>query len=241
MKSKKAQQPCSAAASAATSPGQPGVGREGQAYAVGDLLARLGPVDQVLPLLSALAQLGTAQRAGHGSVPPCFGVPDLRGRQHHLHHSGKVVGHLSGGDAPISPRRRDLHRPLPAAPATGDVRSSGNARLLDGQLAVSSTNPRLTVALPHARVSRAGDIADGDLLLAAVGEEGADYFSTPYIAHPEPFDPSCGCGVCCLITQPGDVVVLSQGDPWETCGPWPADDLLLIVSAQRLPGLPFEE
>ncbi|MCQ8836118.1 DNA-protecting protein DprA [Streptomyces malaysiensis] len=135
----------------------------------------------------------------------------------------------------------DLHRPLLAAPATGDVHSSGNARLLDGRLAVNSLDPRLTAALPHARVTRAGDVADGDLLLAAAGEQGADYFSTPYIAHPEPFDPSCGCGVCCLVTEPGEVVVLSQGDPWEFCDPWPADDLLLIVSAQRLPDLSLEE
>ncbi|WP_171059935.1 DNA-processing protein DprA [Streptomyces montanus] len=135
----------------------------------------------------------------------------------------------------------DLHRPLLAAPATGDVRSSGNARLLDGQLAVNSPDPRLALALPHARVARAGDITDGDLVLAAVWEQGADYFNTPYIAHPEPFDPSCGCGVCCLITEPGEVVVLSNGDPWESCDPWPADDLLLIVSAQRLPDLPLEE
>ncbi|MCX4862420.1 DNA-processing protein DprA [Streptomyces canus] len=135
----------------------------------------------------------------------------------------------------------DLRRPLLAAPATGDVRSSGNARLIDGQLAVNSPDPRLAVALPYARVARAGDVADGDLLLAAVGKQGADYFTTPYIAHPEPFNPSCGCGVCCLITVPGDVVVLSQGDPWESCDPWPADDLLLIVSAQRLTDRPLEE
>ncbi|MFE1840729.1 DNA-processing protein DprA [Streptomyces sviceus] len=134
-----------------------------------------------------------------------------------------------------------LRRPLLAAPATGDVRSSGNARLIDGQLAVNSPDPRLALALPHARVARAGDVADGDLLLAAVGEEGADYFVTPYIAHPQPFDPSCGCGVCCLVTAPGEVVVLSQGDPWESCDPWPAGDRLLIVSAQRLPNLPIEE
>ncbi|MFB7168820.1 hypothetical protein [Streptomyces sp. NPDC056242] len=61
-----------------------------------------------------------------------------------------------------------LHRPLLAAHATGNVRSSGNARLLDGQLAVNSPEPRLALALPHARVARAGDIADGDLILAAV-------------------------------------------------------------------------
>ncbi|MDX3321107.1 DNA-processing protein DprA [Streptomyces sp. ME03-5684b] len=134
-----------------------------------------------------------------------------------------------------------LHRPLLAAPATGDVRSSGNARLIDKQLAVNSPDPRLALALPHARVARAGDVADGDLLLAAVGKDGADYFTTPYIAHPEPFDPSCKCGVCCLVTKPGEVVVLSQGDPWESCDPWPADDRLLIVSAQRLTDRPLEE
>ncbi|MFI9825268.1 hypothetical protein ACIHFC_33250 [Streptomyces sp. NPDC052013] len=89
-------------------------------------------------------------------------------------------------------------------------------------------------------MARARDVADGDLLLAAVWEQGADYFSTPYIARPEPFDPSCGCGVCCLVTEPGEVV-LSQGDPWESCDPWPADDLLLIVSAQRLTDRPLEE
>jgi DNA processing protein len=35
-----------------------------------------------------------------------------------------------------------LHRPLFAAPATDDVRSSGNARLIDGHLAVTSPAPR---------------------------------------------------------------------------------------------------
>jgi DNA protecting protein DprA len=135
----------------------------------------------------------------------------------------------------------DLHRPLLAAPATDDVRSSGNARLLTEQLAVNSPDPVLALALPHARVVRVGDVADGDLLLAAVWGQGADYFNTPYTAHPEPYDPSCECGVCCLVTEPGEVVVLSSGDPWETCDPWPADDLLLIVPAQRRPDRPREE
>ncbi|WP_432034397.1 DNA-processing protein DprA [Streptomyces antibioticus] len=134
-----------------------------------------------------------------------------------------------------------LKRPLLAAPASGDARSSGNARRIDKQLAVNRADLHLALALPHARVARAGDVADGDLLLAAVGEGGAAYFVTPYIGHPEPFDPSCGCGVCCLITAPGEVVVLSQGDPWESCDPWPADDRLLIVSAQRLTDRPFKE
>jgi hypothetical protein len=90
-------------------------------------------------------------------------------------------------------------------------------------------------------VSRAGDIADGDLILATVGEQGADYFTTPYTAHPQPFNPACECGVCGLVTAPGEVVVLSNGDPWETCDPYPADDRLLIVPAHRLPGRPREE
>ncbi|MFC7309010.1 DNA-processing protein DprA [Streptomyces monticola] len=127
----------------------------------------------------------------------------------------------------------DLRRPLLAAPATGDVRSSGNARLLDEQLAVNSQDPQLALALPHARVARAADIADGDLILAAVGEHGADYFTTPYTARPETFDPSCGRGVCCLVTEPGAVVVLSNGDPWDACDPWPADERLLIVPSQQ--------
>ncbi|MFF8932268.1 DNA-processing protein DprA [Streptomyces longwoodensis] len=134
-----------------------------------------------------------------------------------------------------------LHRPLLAAPATGDVRSSGNARLIDKQLAVNSPDPRLALALPHVRVARAGDVADGDLVLAAVGKQGADYFHTPYTARPEPFNPSCGCGVCCLVTAPGEVVVLSNGDPWNACDPWPADDRLLIVPAQHRPDRPLEE
>ncbi|MGW7207517.1 hypothetical protein [Streptomyces sp. NPDC054837] len=68
-------------------------------------------------------------------------------------------------------------------------------------------------AVTSARVARAGEVADGDLVLATVGEQSVDYFTTPYIAHPEPFDRSCGCGVCCLVTAPGEAVVLSQGDP----------------------------
>ncbi|MFJ9752442.1 DNA-processing protein DprA [Streptomyces chartreusis] len=135
----------------------------------------------------------------------------------------------------------DLHRPLLAAPATGDARSSGNARLLDAQLALNSPDPLLALALPHARVARAGDVADGDLLLAAVGDQGPDYFSTPYTARPEPFNPSCGCGVCCLVIAPGEVVVLSNGDPWDSCDPWPADDHLLIVPAKQRPDRPVEE
>ncbi|MET8572984.1 hypothetical protein [Streptomyces sp. NPDC004783] len=88
----------------------------------------------------------------------------------------------------------------------------------------------------HARVARAGDVADGDLILAAVSLRGTDYFNDQYIAHPEPYDPACQCGVCCHLThEKSDVVVLSNGRPWTTCDPWLADELALIVPALRLP------
>ncbi|WP_327722120.1 hypothetical protein OG381_47075 [Streptomyces sp. NBC_00490] len=47
--------------------------------------------------------------------------------------------------------------------------------------------------------------------------------------------------MCCLVTAPGELVVLSRGDAWLACGPWSADDLLLVVSAQRLTDPPLEE
>ncbi|GGV52398.1 hypothetical protein [Streptomyces spectabilis] len=90
----------------------------------------------------------------------------------------------------------------------------------------------------HARVARAEDVVDGDLILAAVDWNGADYFNDQYTAHREPYDPTCQCGVCChLADEPGLVVLLSNGHPWETCDPWPANALVLIVPARRLPVL----
>ncbi|MEU3901659.1 hypothetical protein [Streptomyces sp. NPDC045251] len=88
----------------------------------------------------------------------------------------------------------------------------------------------------HARVARAVDVVEGDLILAAVSLRGADYFNDQYTAHPRPYDPACQCGVCCHLThEHGRVVVLSNGHPWSTCDPWRADDLVLIVPAARLP------
>jgi hypothetical protein len=58
----------------------------------------------------------------------------------------------------------------------------------------------------HARVARAGDVVDGDLILAAVSLRGADYFNDQYTAH-----------------------------PWPTCDPWLADALVLIIPARPLP------
>lgn len=88
-----------------------------------------------------------------------------------------------------------------------------------------------------ARVARARDIVGGDLILAALYRRGADYFNDQYTARPQPYEPTCQCGVCChLANEPGPVVLLSKGHPWETCDPWPADALVLIVPALSLPG-----
>lgn len=94
----------------------------------------------------------------------------------------------------------------------------------------------------HARVARAVDVVEGDLILAAVSLRGADYFNDRYTAHPQAYDPSCQCGVCChLAHEPGPVVVLSNGHPWPTCDPWLADALVLIIPVQPLPNRTAKE
>ncbi|MBI0374742.1 hypothetical protein JBE27_00230 [Streptomyces albiflaviniger] len=92
----------------------------------------------------------------------------------------------------------------------------------------------------HARLVRAGDVAEGDLILAAAISMGhglarTDYFNDQYEAHPAPYAPKCECGACCnLADEPGPVVNVSPNNPWETCDPWPEGDLALIVPAARL-------
>ncbi|WP_316762526.1 hypothetical protein [Streptomyces herbicida] len=39
----------------------------------------------------------------------------------------------------------------------------------------------------HARVARASNGVDGDLILAALSPRGADYLNDQYTAHPEPY------------------------------------------------------
>ncbi|WP_406321026.1 hypothetical protein [Streptomyces sp. NBC_00519] len=93
-----------------------------------------------------------------------------------------------------------------------------------------------------ARLVRAGEVAEGDTILASVTAPtgalvGTDYFNDQYEAHPSAYDPRCQCGVCChLADEQGPVVVLSQtawGDGY--CDPWPASVLALVVPAERLP------
>ncbi|WP_244297660.1 hypothetical protein [Streptomyces griseoflavus] len=71
---------------------------------------------------------------------------------------------------------------------------------------------------------------------------GAAYFNDQYTAHLKPYDPASKCGMCChLADHPGDVVVLSNRHPWQACDPWPADDLVLLVPAHRLPEQAVQE
>ncbi|AVZ70907.1 hypothetical protein SLUN_00105 [Streptomyces lunaelactis] len=87
-----------------------------------------------------------------------------------------------------------------------------------------------------ARIVTAGDVVEGDVILASFPDGSADYFNDQYEAHPQPFDPTCQCGVCCLQADcPGPAVVLSKGHPWHACDPWAARELVLIVPASQLP------
>lgn len=98
----------------------------------------------------------------------------------------------------------------------------------------------LLVEPVHARLATAGEITEGDLILASFGEAvhrlpEANYFNTQYDAHPSSYDPTCECGVCTgFPDEPGPVVNVSTDNPWQTCDPWHESDLALIVPADRL-------
>ncbi|MFD7832111.1 hypothetical protein [Streptomyces sp. MJM8645] len=96
--------------------------------------------------------------------------------------------------------------------------------------------PALTCEL--LRVVRADQVKTGDLIVSAFQPAGgrrmpiADYFhGGAYVALPAPYDPNCGCGVCGLdeVQGPEGTVVLTSADPWHSCGPWPADEPVLIL------------
>ncbi|MFJ5121908.1 hypothetical protein [Kitasatospora sp. NPDC088548] len=90
---------------------------------------------------------------------------------------------------------------------------------------------------PDLRITRADQIKAGDLILSGFDTCGpdtrlpaTDYFAGgAYPANPEKHDPTCGCGVCGLEEFPGGTVVLTTGFPWDTCDPWAADALVLIL------------
>lgn len=102
---------------------------------------------------------------------------------------------------------------------------------------------RQTLLSPRLRIVRADQVRAGDLIVSGFDPTGpgrfhrTGYFAPgPYRAHPESYDPTCGCGVCGLpeVHGPDGTVVLTTGQPWDTCDPWPADDLVLI-QPRRLP------
>ncbi|MFD9076027.1 hypothetical protein [Streptomyces lasiicapitis] len=93
----------------------------------------------------------------------------------------------------------------------------------------------LLVDLGLADVVRAGEVAEGDLILATVDERGVDYFNDQYTAHPKPHDPTCECGNCChSIDEDRPIANLGDDNPWDVCDWHLADCLLLIVRAARL-------
>ncbi|MFJ3793514.1 hypothetical protein [Kitasatospora sp. NPDC090091] len=96
---------------------------------------------------------------------------------------------------------------------------------------------RRALTWPGLTVVRAADVKAGDLIISGFQPANpgrlprTDYFAYgPYAANPQPYDPTCGCGVCGLdeVKSLNGTVVLTNGFPWESCDPWPADDLVLI-------------
>ncbi|MEV0537940.1 hypothetical protein [Kitasatospora sp. NPDC050463] len=103
---------------------------------------------------------------------------------------------------------------------------------------------RLIIPSASLRIARADQVRAGDLIVSAFDPveparlPRSSYFASgPYRARPSPYDPTCGCGVCGLpeVHGPDGTVVLTTGDPWDTCDPWPADDLVLIQPRRRRP------
>jgi hypothetical protein len=90
------------------------------------------------------------------------------------------------------------------------------------------------------RIVRADDVRAGDLILASFTGTEADYFNDAYPAAPEPFAPHSHCQLCRDVTAPAVLLTTANadGNPWETCDPWPAADLVLIVPATRIDATP---
>lgn len=93
----------------------------------------------------------------------------------------------------------------------------------------------LTVNPAAARIARAGDLVEGDLVLAQLaacgpGLERAEYFTDPYPAQPRPVDAAC-CQMCADTVDDGPSVVITDGFPWDVCDVWPALGLALVIPA----------
>ncbi|MGW3073923.1 hypothetical protein [Kitasatospora sp. NPDC001132] len=104
---------------------------------------------------------------------------------------------------------------------------------------------RRIFANPALRIVRADEVLFGDLIVSAfppaapVRLRSTDYFASgPYPANPGPYNPDSGCGVCGLpdAQGPHGTVVLTRGYPWESCDPWPADELVLVLPRRSRPG-----
>ncbi|TQF02027.1 hypothetical protein E6W39_06730 [Kitasatospora acidiphila] len=105
-----------------------------------------------------------------------------------------------------------------------------------------AAHPALT--RPDLRIVRADSVRPGDLIVSAFAAtpdgrlRSTDYFACgAYPAIPQPYDPECGCGVCGTPEVEGleGTVVLSTSYPWESCDPWPADELVLVLPRPDLP------
>lgn len=110
------------------------------------------------------------------------------------------------------------------------------------ELPADEDHAPLLVDPAAARIVQAGEVREGDTVIASFPEYGpvgrmlrSDYFNDQYEAHPMPYDPTHGCGSCATMADhEGAVVNLGDDNPWEVCDPHAADALLLVVPARRI-------
>ncbi|MFB8415427.1 hypothetical protein ACFC63_07920 [Streptomyces albidoflavus] len=123
------------------------------------------------------------------------------------------------------------------APAEGNMMFAEFFPVVVTALPADEDHAPLLVDPAAARIVRADQVQTRDTVLAAFGDaQGrmpvADYFNDQYNAYPYPFAPECDCGVCETMTDtPGPIVNLGRDNFWDTCDPWPAAALVLIVPA----------